>query len=139
MTDENKIRVLYLEDDEDSREMVSFTLNLAGMEVIDAVTSEQAWHLAAIQNFDFFLLDGLLPCGNSLKLCSDLRRYAPSTPIAFYSALGFPSDVRNGLAAGADAYLVKPYSGDLAEKILEIVGAKKRDFMDYFPGTATAA
>ena len=125
MTDQTQIRVLYLEDDDDSREMVSFILSHAGMEVIEAITTEEAWRLAQIELFDLYLLDGLLPFGDSLKLCRDLREYAPSTPILFYSALGFPTDIKSGLAAGANGYLVKPYNGDLPETILQTIREAK--------------
>ncbi len=116
-----KIRVLYLEDDEDSRNMVSFLLDMSGIEVIAAITTEQAWQLATTRYFDLYLLDGLLPSGDSLSLCRDLREHAPMTPILFYSALGFPTDVENGIAAGANDYLIKPYSGDLPEVIFQAI------------------
>lgn len=122
---EQSIRVLYLEDDEDSVEMVTFMLSLSGIDVVAASTSKEAANLAKTENFDLYLLDGLLPCGNSLELCRELREYAPSTPIVFYSALGFQTDVQKGLEAGATAYLVKPYSGDLSQTILKIIGDAK--------------
>lgn len=125
MTQSGKVRVLYLEDDEDSLEMVTFMLGLAGMEVVGAAEAEEAASLAKNETFDLYLLDGLIPCGNSIELCQMLRQNSPTTPIVFYSALGFPTDVRKGLDAGANAYLVKPYAGDLAETLTKIIlGAK---------------
>ena len=121
MTKADTVRVLYLEDDEDARDMVTFILNSSGIEVVAAEASDEAARLAKRGNFDLYLLDGLLPSGDSLELCRELRRLAPSTPIIFYSALGFPSDIKNGLAAGANLYLVKPYSGDLAETVLNTI------------------
>ena len=104
-----KIRVLYLEDDEDSREMVTFMLNLSGIEVSSVTSSKDAARLAKSEIFDLYLLDGLLPTGDSLQLCRDLRADNPSTPIIFYSALGFQSDIQKGFEAGANDYLVKPF------------------------------
>ena len=121
MTAVPKIRVLYLEDDEDSREMVTFMLNLAGIEVASVTSSKDAARLAKSDVYDLYLLDGLLPTGDSLQLCRDLRAENPSTPIIFYSALGFQSDIQKGLEAGANDYLVKPYNGDLSEAVLRAV------------------
>lgn len=116
-----KTRVLYLEDDEDAREMVTFMLGQSDIEVAPAITAEEAWRLAKAQRFDLYLLDGMLPCGDSLDLCRDLRDYDPFTPILFYSAMAFDTDIKNGMAAGANGYLVKPYSGDLSETVLDTI------------------
>ena len=125
MTADTNIRVLYLEDDPDALELVTFMLNLSGIQVITVTSFDEAARLAKNESFDLYLLDGLLPHGHSLDLCRELKQFHPETPVVFYSALGFPSDVRNGLAAGAAAYLVKPYSGDLAETIIKTIGKEK--------------
>lgn len=116
-----KTNVLYLEDDADSRELVACTLLHAGINVISAETVAEARELALTRDVDLYLLDGLIPNGDSLKLCRDLRSLHPSTPIVFYSGLAFKEDMLRGLAAGATAYLVKPFSGDLGEEILRFI------------------
>lgn len=123
-----KPTVLFLEDDADTRELVKFTLEAAGMKVISAETVSEAWNIAleiwrkpVFQEIDLFLLDGLVPHGDSLKLCADLRRIEPDKPIVFYSGLAYKADIMKGLEAGATAYLTKPYSGDLAEEILRYI------------------
>jgi len=68
-----------------------------------------------------FLLDGLIPNGDSLKLCRDLRLIEPTKPIVFYSGLAYKEDILRGLDAGATAYLIKPYSGDLAEELFRFI------------------
>lgn len=132
MSDPRNIRVLYLEDDEDSREMVRFMLGLSGIDVETALTVEEAERAAMTRNFDLYLLDGLLPCGDSLELCRTLRQFDPIKPIVFYTALGFQADVQKGLAAGANAYLIKPYSGDLSETVLKIIDRTKEGFSTDF-------
>ncbi len=122
-----KPTVLFLEDDADSRDLVRFTLEQAGMNVISVETVAEAWKMADQQIIDLFLLDGLIPNGDSLELCRDLRNFAPTKPIVFYSGLAYKADIERGLAAGATAYLVKPFFGDLAEEILYYVhGGKTR-------------
>jgi len=118
-------RILYLEDDEDTVEMVTFMLSLSGIDVVAVSSSKEAARLAKSEPFDLYLLDGLLPTGNSFELCRELRRHNSSVPVIFYSALGFPADIKKGAEAGADAYLVKPYSGDLAETVQETIARAK--------------
>lgn len=113
--------VLYLEDDADSRDLVAYTLKQAGISVISAETVAEAWQAALAYDIDLYLLDGLMADGNSLKLCSDLRMIEPTKPIVFYSGLAFKHDISRGLDAGASGYLVKPYSGDLAEEVLQFI------------------
>jgi DNA-binding response OmpR family regulator len=131
MKRKTKLQVLYVEDDEDSRELVSFIFGLADIEVILAKTADEAWKSAHAHKFDIFLLDGMLAAGSSLSLCGDLHKFAPKTPILFYSALAYPVDVQNGMDAGANGYLVKPYFGDLSEMVLNTVrtagGMKERE------------
>ncbi|MCC6327536.1 MAG: response regulator [Acidobacteria bacterium] len=113
--------ILYLEDDPDSVELVRFTLEAAGMHLTAGDSIEDFVRLASQQDFDLFLLDGLLPSGYSFEICPRLRSLAPLVPIVFYTALGFPDEVRKGTDAGADEYLIKPYMGDLAETLKKII------------------
>jgi DNA-binding response OmpR family regulator len=146
-----KPTVLFLEDDADTRALVKFSLEQAGINVISAETVDEAWLTAmeawttpTLHDIDLFLLDGLIPHGDSLKLCADLRKIEPETPIVFYSGLAYKEDILKGLEAGATGYLVKPFSGDLAEEILRYIhGGKSREsveplFMDkeYMPEIA---
>jgi DNA-binding response OmpR family regulator len=117
----SKPNVLFLEDDADTRELVTYTLEQSGINVLPAETIAEAWALADTQAIDLYLLDGLIPHGDSLELCRDLRTFAPTKPIVFYSGLAYKADIQKGIDAGATAYLVKPYSGDLAEEILQFI------------------
>jgi len=60
-----------------------------------------------------------LPDCNGFDLCRRIHKFAPHTPIVFYSCEAYPIDRQKGLA-GAVAYLVKPFSDDLAATILQI-------------------
>ena len=115
------MRVLYLEDDEDTSDLVRFMFALSDIDVVIVKTIDQAWKLAGTQTFDLYLLDGLLNGKKTLDLCRDLHEYAPYTPILFYSALAYLEDIQKGMAAGANGYLVKPYFGDLSETVMETV------------------
>ena len=53
---------------------------------------------------DHWITDG----GNGIELCRQIRAFDPATPMIFYSGAGYEADIQKGLAAGAQAYLVKP-------------------------------
>src|SRR5687768_11547965 len=120
------MKILYLEDDHDSIELVTFTLGLDQIHVTPVSDFDEALELAKSGDFDLYLLDGLLDAGYSFELCRKLREYHPHTPVVFYTALGFPQDIKDGVSAGADAYLVKPYAGDLAATLRSTVREKRR-------------
>ncbi len=121
-------RILYAEDHDDSSAMMKVWLGLASIEMVAAKTIAETWQLAQSGSFDLFLLDSDFPDGDGLELCRRLRRYASRTPIFFYSGRGYETDQKNGLAAGADEYLIKPYFDNLTEKILRAVElSQKKD------------
>ena len=113
----NHYRILYAEDNEDSRELVSMMCQLSGMEVITAETAAETWELSQSELFDLYLLDSRFPDGDGLELCRRLRVFAPLAPILFYSGNAYEADRQKGLAAGASDYLTKPYMADLAATI----------------------
>jgi DNA-binding response OmpR family regulator len=121
MKRKSKMHVLYVEDNEDSSELVRFMFGLSDIDVMVTKTAEEAWVLAQGLPFDLFLLDGQLLDGNTFKLCNDLHMYAPATPILFYTALAYQADIKHGMDAGANGYLVKPFFGDLSETVLQTI------------------
>lgn len=124
MQNPTKAKVLFLDDDADTRELVSFTLEQANIDVVLASNAADAWKLATTDNFDLYLLDGLVPDGDGFELCRNLRRHSPSKPIVFYTGLAFKADIQKGIEAGAKRYIVKPFYGDLAETILQTIAGE---------------
>ncbi len=100
--------ILYIEEDQDSREMLTFLLNKAGYAVSTATSIADGLRKATQGRFDLYILDSRFADGSGVELCCQLRSYDPVTPIIFYSGAGFPSDIAAGLAAGAQGYLTKP-------------------------------
>ena len=105
-------RVLCVEDDADTCMMLRDLLGLIDCEVTSAATAAEASELIARGRFDLYLLDNWLPGGSGVELCREIRRSDPSTPVVFYSGAGLDSERDEALAAGAQAYLVKP--GDVS-------------------------
>lgn len=107
MSSKNK-RILYVEDHEDSRLVVSTILKLHGFNVITANTAADGLRIASSGQFDLFLIDSRLPDFSGLELCSKIRASDPRTPVVFFSALGSAADEQAAFSAGAQAYIVKP-------------------------------
>jgi len=116
----HQLRVLCVDDD-DTCELLSTILKFSDIEVVSAYTVADTWRLAQTEPFDLYLLETRLPDGDGFELCRRLHEFAPRTPIVFYSAEAYETDRQKGLAAGAAAYLTKPYFDDLALTILEII------------------
>jgi len=119
-------RVLYADDNDDACLMVSILLGFSDIETITANTVAEAWRLSQCEHFDLYLLDVKFPVGCGLELCRKLRDFASDTPIIFYSGKAFDTDKQKGLAAGANAYLTKPYIDNLSDRIIQAIRLSKR-------------
>ena len=105
---ENTPRVLYIEDHEDTLELVTLVLEQRCFEVVTGSTIETGLALAGSQQFDLYLLDSWLPDGSGLDLCRQIREFDKATPVLFYSAAAYEIDKSQALNSGAQAYLIKP-------------------------------
>jgi CheY-like chemotaxis protein len=128
MNNNGHSRVLYADDNEDSCLMISVLLEISGIEVTCAQSVAEAWRLAQTEHFDLYLLDVRFPDGDGLLLCRKLREYDLHTPILIYSGNAYDADKQKGLAAGANAYLTKPYVNNLAETIQSAIRISKRTY-----------
>ena len=108
MHNEKTRRILYIEDHEDTRELVTLLLAQKSYEVITGSTIKSGVALAGNEKFDLYLLDSWLPDGSGLELCKQIRQFDKTTPILFYSAAAYTQDSDLALECGAQAYLVKP-------------------------------
>lgn len=118
----SRCRVLYVDDDKDSCELVKAMLHFSNpsYELTTAGSPEDAVSLVAKQSFDLFILDYALPGMSGVELCRHIRKKNPTKPIMFLTAMAYPEHRASGLAAGADEYLVKP--NDLSRLIETING-----------------
>lgn len=101
-------RILYIEDHEDSRHMLTALLRIAGYEMVTANTVAEGLRLAMLERFDLYILDSRFKDGTGVDLCRKIRAFHPDTPIIFYSSAAFKQDIEAGMAAGAQHYLIKP-------------------------------
>lgn len=79
-------RILYVEDQPDTSEMIGLMLDLSGYEVSFADTVSEGLKLARSGRFALILLDQNLPDGTGLELCRRIRAFDQHTPILFFSA-----------------------------------------------------
>ena len=101
-------KILYVEDHEDTLEMVSLILEINEFEVTTAHTLKEGTALAKHQDFDIYLIDLWLPDGIGLDLARTIRTLDHRTPIVFFSAAAYEHDRADALKAGAQAYVTKP-------------------------------
>ena len=120
-------KILIAEDERDIRDLVVFTLQYAGFEVISASNGEEAVEMARTEKPDLIMLDVRMPRMTGYEACRVLKESKPTQdiPIVFLSAKGQEKEVQSGLEAGAMDYILKPFAPDqLARRVGEIL---KRD------------
>ena len=111
-------RVCLVEDEKSLAEMIQLNLELEGFEVDSFDDGQIAKdHFSKDLSYDLFILDVMLPHVNGIDLCEQIRAES-SAPILFLSAKGTTSDRIQGLKAGANDYLPKPF--DLEELLLRV-------------------
>jgi DNA-binding response OmpR family regulator len=116
-------RILYTEDNTDTRELVSLVLGQKNCEVVTAENAKQALHLAKTERFDLYILDNWLPDASGIELCTRLRKFDPRMPILFFSGATSDEEKKAAFSSGAQAYLSKPASVDeLIDEVFRLVG-----------------
>ena len=119
--------ILYIENDQDIRALVTCVLAQSNYKVIPVENYDDALLLARANHFDLYLLDNWITGGSGIDLCKKLREFNHWTPILFYSGAAYERDKQQAFAAGAQGYLVKPAENDeLIEEVSRIISAAKR-------------
>jgi DNA-binding response OmpR family regulator len=119
-------RILYAEDDADTRELVTLVLEMQNCQVIATESYDEALRLARAEHFDLYLIDNWMPHISGVKLCEQLREFDQHTPVLFYSGAAYETDRESALASGAQGYLVKPADGNqLLAEVLRLVCASR--------------
>src|SRR5438093_3349050 len=112
MNPELGARILVIEDELPMRTALQDCLETEGYRVLTAAEGETGLGRALKEKPDLILLDIMLPRLDGFALCEELRRVGHTTPVLMLTAKGFVQDRVRGLDAGADDYLVKPFSTD---------------------------
>lgn len=104
------MRVLVVEDDGKAAAYLANALREAGHSSELATDGETGLELARGRQYDILVLDRMLPLRDGLSIVETLRREGNRTPVLILSALGAVDDRVDGLRAGGDDYLTKPYA-----------------------------
>ena len=121
-------RLLIVEDDPAILDLLSSSLQFAGFEVGTAVTASEALKAVAAGPPDVMLLDIMLPDSDGFEVLRRIRGQGIGCPVLFLTARDGVADRVAGLSAGADDYVVKPFS--VEEVIARIRAVLRREQPD---------
>lgn len=111
-------RVLAVDDDVSVLKILRFHLERAGYSVTTEESSVRGLERLENETFDLFVFDVTMPGLDGLALCETVRKKGLSIPVLFLSGRNSSIDVLAGYAAGAQAYLTKPFQAkDLLAKV----------------------
>lgn len=105
-------KILITEDETDIRQLIFFTLQFAGFEVVQGKNGEEAIALAKQEKPDLILMDVRMPKMDGFTAATHIKA-DPETadiPIIFLSAKGQDVEIEQGLEVGAVDYLLKPFN-----------------------------
>ncbi|PLZ98736.1 DNA-binding response regulator [Fischerella thermalis CCMEE 5268] len=128
------MRILVVDDEIELTDPLSRILSREGYSVDAAYDGTSGSQLAQTSNYDLLILDWMLPGKTGLEICQELRRRGITTPVLFLTAKDTLDDRVEGLDAGADDYLVKPFE---LRELLARVRALLRRSVSQIPGTLT--
>ena len=118
-------KVLIAEDEPNIVLSLEFLLKGAGYEVAVARDGSEALNMTDSLRPELIVLDVMLPSVNGFEVCRQVRgnRETKDTRILILTARGRESEVEKGMAAGANAYLTKPFATkELMKAVVELVG-----------------
>lgn len=103
------MRILLVDDETELTDPLSRLLIREGYTVDAAYDGENGSQMAKNTSYDLLILDWMLPEKTGLEICQELRQQGKATPVLFLTAKDTLDDRVQGLDAGADDYLVKPF------------------------------
>lgn len=106
------LKILHIEDDEQSAETVRDSMTIAGDSVTWSSNGTDGLRTAASSEFDLIILDRMLPDMSGIDIIGKLREAGVDVPVLMLSALGRTENRIEGLDAGVDDYLTKPFEHD---------------------------
>ena len=103
----SKSKILCIEDDEDTCDLVNFVFNQAGYK-IESCGQTECLKLIHQEQFLAIILDNYFDGMSGTEICQEIRNFDQTTPIIFLSGEARQAEIDKALAAGANAYLIKP-------------------------------
>ena len=131
------MQLLLIEDEQRLSEALSYLLKKKGYAVDTALDGEIGLDMAATGAYDLLILDRMLPERDGISLLKEFRLMGFDTPVLFLTAKDTPNDRVEGLDAGADDYLIKPFSTE--ELLARIRALTRRKSKELVSNTISAA
>lgn len=121
-----KGRILFLDDNQDTCELMGLVLGQAGYDIVLGRSMAEGLRLTRNQSFDLILTDWYFADGTGIELCRAIREFDPQTPIFFYTGLTQEEHLRSIIEAGAQGFFIKPVDMEtLLETISSQVGTRR--------------
>jgi DNA-binding response OmpR family regulator len=117
-------KILVAEDEKDIRELIFFSLDHEGFEVLMAVDGEDAVEKALEQRPDLIIMDVRMPRMTGYQACAKIKGIEEirDIPVVMLSAKGQEAEIQTGLNVGAYEYILKPFAPDeLIQRVKEIL------------------
>lgn len=133
------MRILVIEDDLETANYMIKGLQQHGHQIDHADNGRDGLFLASSEPYDVMVVDRMLPHFSGLTIIEALRKEGNHTPCLILSALGEVADRVEGLRAGSDDYLVKPYAFEELLVRLEVLAARGKSGGDEEAGSGEKA
>ncbi|WP_042341155.1 two-component system response regulator RppA [Calothrix sp. PCC 7507] len=124
------MKILLVDDEIELTDPLSRVLNREGYSVDAAYEGTSGSHLAQLGSYDLLILDWMLPGKTGLEICQEVRRQGKTTPVLFLTAKDTLDDRVQGLDAGADDYLIKPF--ELRELLARVRALLRRSGVESY-------
>lgn len=122
------MKILLAEDEEDLRDVVTEYLRYQGYRVTSVCNGAEALDAAKTDAYDAMVLDVMMPVMDGITAIKKIREIGNTSPAIFLTAKSQVEDRIEGLDAGADDYLTKPFSMEELAARLRALGRRKRDY-----------
>ena len=115
-------KVLIADDEHNIRHILDFSLNSEGFDVIAAANGEDAFTLAVSESPDLIILDVMMPGQGGIETCRQIKadERTSTIPVILLTARASRENREEGLAAGANDYITKPFS---PQKVINVVNS----------------
>lgn len=120
----SKTRILLAEDDPNLGSLLREYLEAKGFETILCVDGDKAFKTFAKEQFDFVILDVMMPIKDGFTVAKEIRMVNKKIPIIFLTAKDMKEDTLKGFGVGADDYITKPFS--MEELVMRINAILRR-------------
>jgi DNA-binding response OmpR family regulator len=120
----NKVKILLAEDDKNLGAILKQYLEAKGFPTTLCANGEEALEQYKKDNYEFLILDVMIPVMDGFTLAKEIRKMDTKVPILFLTAKNMQNDKIHGFEVGADDYLTKPFS--MEELLMRIKAILKR-------------